>query len=348
MIEVAKLITQEIGSFRKPLYLSKVFHKIYGTPEFEELAKKATLETLSIFDEVGMDNIGVGGEMFRWEMYEHLADKLSGIKFYGMVRSFDNRYYKKGSVVSRLERSRPFHIDEVEFVAGSSKKPIKVPVTGPYTMMDWSFNDFYSNRRELAMEFARVINEELKEIQNLWGRVSNGRKLEIQIDEPATTTHPSEMDLVVESINRSVEGISAEKSLHVCYSTDYRLVYDRMSELNIDGYNLEYANRDTINRGTGDKERVGYQDIKYFAAINEKLSTKKFLGVGVTDVHTDFIEPVKLIEDRINYALAIVGDPELVRINPDCGLRTRSREIGKQKLQNMLTARNNIIKSQYQ
>jgi len=336
------LITQEIGSFRKPLYLSQVFHKIYGTTEFQELAQKATRETLAVFEKSGLDNVGVGGEMYRWEMYEHMASKIEGIKFYGPVRSFDNRYYKKGSVTNRLKRMIPMHLDEVQFVLSSTDRPIKVPITGPYTMMDWSFNDYYESREELAMEFARVINEELKDIEKLWEGSSERRTLEIQIDEPATTTHPDEMDIVVDSVNRSVRGIEGEISMHVCYSTDYRLLYNRIPDLAVDGYNLEYANRDTLEHGNDEKERVGYTDLKYFKEVNDTLQKKKFLGLGVTDVHIDYIEPVSLIEDRIKYALNILKYPELVRINPDCGLRTRTREIGTKKLENMVSAVSNI------
>ncbi len=339
-----KLITQEIGSFRKPEYLAKDFHKIEGTEEFRKLAERATIETLKVFDRSGLDNLGVGGEMYRWEMYEHSAERMDGITFYGMVRSFDNRYYRKGSVIDKLRRRVPFHLDEVDFVAKNSHKALKIPITGPYTMMEWSFNDYYESREDLAMEFARIINEELKDMEKLWGKVSGGRKLEIQIDEPATTTHPHEMDIVVDSINKSVQGIDGEISIHVCYSSDYRLLYDRIPDLKIDGYNLEYSNRDTLERGVSDQKRTGFQDLKYFKQINDSLQKKKFVGIGVTDVHIDFIEPVELIEDRINYTLGILSDPELVRINPDCGLRTRSREIGEEKLKNMVIARDNILK----
>ncbi len=61
-------------------------------------------------------------------------------------------------------------------------------------------------------------------------------------------------------------------------------------------------------------------------------------------MHIDFIEPVKLIEDRIKYAIKSIGDPEKIRVNPDCGLRTRSREVGYTKLANMTEAVRNIRK----
>ena len=104
------LVTQEIGSFRKPQYLSSVFRKTSG-PELAGLKEKATLETLELFNRAGLDNIGVAGEMYRWEMYEHVAASLEGIEFFGPVRSFDNRYYRKGSVVSEIKRKSSFHED---------------------------------------------------------------------------------------------------------------------------------------------------------------------------------------------------------------------------------------------
>lgn len=339
-----KFITQEIGSFRKPLYLSKIFHSKEGTPEFTELAQKATSETLRLFEEAGLQNIGVGGEMYRWEMYEHFARNISGLEFYGMVRSFDNRYYKKGSVTSKITRNKSLHADELVYVLDNTSRDVKVPITGPYTMMDWSFNEYYNDRWELANAYADIINGEVRELKKVWDSKFPGKKFQVQIDEPATTTHPDEMDIVVESINRSVEGISgAEFSLHVCYSKDYRLLYDAIPDLKLDGYNLEYANRDTLSLGQTSDTRTGYWDIEYFAEINNQLDSKKFLGVGVTDVHIDEVESVDLIKDRIRYATKFMGDPELVRINPDCGLRTRSREVGYQKLKNMVDARNQIM-----
>ena len=333
-----KLETQEIGSFRKPEYLSRKFHT-GSEGEVEPLKERATVETLQLFNRAGLENIGVGGEMFRWEMYEHFAQFITGLKFYGMVRSFDNRYYKKGSIVSELRRTSSLHGDELDFLLRNSKGEIKLPITGPYTMMDWSFNEHYRDRDEVAVAFGRILNEEIRDLKKRWDIARPGEKFQVQIDEPATTTHPAEMDTVVESINRSVEGIGgAEFSLHVCYSKDYRVLYDRVPEMKLQGLNLEYANRDKLVTGTGDSDRPGYNDIRHFAEIEDR----KFLGVGVTDVHIDEIEPVPVIEDRIKYVLGIIDDPERIKINPDCGLRTRSREIGYEKLRNMVIARDNV------
>lgn len=339
-------ITQEIGSFRKPDYLSKKFHKILGQDEYYNLGKKATVETLELFEKSGLENLGVGGEMFRWEMYEHLAANVGGLEFYGMVRSFDNRYYKKGSVVSEITRKNPFHLDELEFLLKNTKGKLKVPITGPYTMMDWSFNEHYKDRLELANAYADVINQEVRELKKLWDKYRSNEVLEIQIDEPAATTHPDEMNIVVESVNRSFEGIPGlEPTIHVCYSVDYRYLYNTLHDLKVKGLNLEYANRDKYSAGTAVEQRPGYADLQAFNEVNQTLSEPKFIGLGVTDVHVDFVEPVDLIKDRIEASVKLVGDPALLRINPDCGLRTRSRDIGYQKLKNMVDATKEVRKN---
>lgn len=338
-------ITQEIGSFRKPDYLSRNFHAILGTAEFRNLAERAAGETLKMFTDAGLMNLGVGGEMYRWEMYEHLARHVGNLVFHGKVRSFDNRYYNKGSVIGEISRKSSAHMEELEFVLQSTRKKIKVPITGPYTMTDWSFNDHYASRSDIANAFADIIHEEVLDLQAKWKLYRPDEKLEIQIDEPAATSHPDEMDIVIESVNRSVRGIKGiESSIHICYSRDYSLIYDRMPDLELDGLNLEYANRDILSAGTGKERRPGYADLVRFREIQSTLSRPKFIGVGVTDVHIDTVEPVSLIADRIRTAAEIVGDPSLVRLNPDCGLRTRSRDIGIRKIRNMVEARNIVMK----
>jgi 5-methyltetrahydropteroyltriglutamate--homocysteine methyltransferase len=334
---MAELVTQEIGSFRKPSYLASKFRSLKGS-EFLYLAKRATLETLELYEKSGIMNIGVGGEMFRWEMYEHPVSRINGIKVFGPVRSFDNRYYNKGSVVDDISRASPFHMDELEVLKESGRKNIKIPITGPYTLMDWSFNDRYRKREELALAFGKLINEEIRELKAAWGNET----LQVQIDEPAATTHPDEMEIVRESVNESVRGIEGiETHIHVCYSRDYGLLFKIIPSLEISVYDLEFANRDPMSiKG----EREGYVDVKRFREAAESSPRKISLGLGVTDVHLDFIEPPQLIKRRIEYALKFI-DPEQLRINPDCGLRTRSREIGFEKLKNMVIARNEVLKA---
>ena len=98
-------------------------------------------------------------------------------------------------------------------------------------------------------------------------------------------------------------------------------------------YELEFANRDSWNKGANHSNRNGYKSfLKTFRDYNEK----KEIGLGVLDVHVDKIEPPELVRDRILYAVKMTDNPNLIHVNPDCGLRTRTRKISFSKLRNMV------------
>ena len=313
---------QEIGSIKKPDYLIKA----YGKNEYHELKKKALRETIEMMESSGLDNIGIGGEMYRWEMYEHPVDHLKGFVYYGKVRSFDNKYYKKASIVDRIERKDSAYLEEFLDVLNIAKKDIKVPITGPYTIMDWSFNDYYKDRYELGFELARIVREEIIELKKHWNR---NDVLRIQIDEPAASTHPDEIDLFVEMFNKTVENLDGVKiSTHICYSSDYRILYPKILDMKTTQLALEFSNRDSIKLGN---ERPGFKIIKDLVDFGENRE----LGIGVVHVHTDFIEPPELIRYRILYVSKIYDTDKIV-INPDCGLRTRTRDVAYKKLKNMV------------
>ena len=343
------LPTQEIGSFRKPKYLIEVYRKwLRGEDVESELTqkiRKASIETIRLMEEAGLDIVW-DGEMHRWEMYYHPVKYIDGIEFVGQVRVFDNRYFIKGRVVSEPKLIKNYHIDEYLFVRENARKPVKLPVTGPYTLADWSFNEYYMGKwykeerdprrarrkakEELLFALSKnVLNPILREIEKVG-------VFRIQIDEPAATTHPDEMDIFVEAFNKSVEGINATITTHICYS-DYRILLPYIDSIKAVQFALEFANRDTWERGVSDDKRIGYQFLRELMEYGYNGE----IGLGVVDVHTDAIEPVELIMDRIEYALKYVDERRLF-INPDCGLRTRTREIGEAKLRNMVEATKRI------
>lgn len=348
-MKIPILPTQEIGSFRKPEYLFDTWRRYFsGQVSLDELERdieKASVETIHLLEETGLDIVW-DGEMHRWEMYHHPISNISGIEFIGQVRVFDNRYFMKGSVKAKPKLARNYHLEELRFVLEHSSKPVKIPVTGPYTLADWSFNEYYTKKwrrlekdpilyrynakHNLTIELAKnIINPLLRELDR-------EGVYRIQIDEPAATTHPNEMEIFVEAFNKSVEDIKTTVTTHICYS-DYNKLLPYINDIKTKQYALEFANRDVWNKGVDDDIRRGYhllKDLKEYSYDGE-------LGLGVVDVHTDKVEPVKLIEDRIEYALKYIA-PEKLFINPDCGLRTRGREIALKKLSNMIKATQNI------
>jgi 5-methyltetrahydropteroyltriglutamate--homocysteine methyltransferase len=344
-MDIPVLPTQEIGSFRKPEYLLEAYKAFFDRrirrSQLNNAIKKASLETLRLLEEVGLD-IVYDGEMHRWEMYHHPIVNINGIELIGQVRVFDNRYFIKGSVKRRISFKRNYYLDEFLFIRENTDKPIKVPVTGPYTLADWSYNEYYlrkymgftddldianyNAKRELCIELARkIINPIAREL-------SEHGSFRIQIDEPAATTHPNEMDIFVEAFNEAVKGVNSVVTTHICYS-DYTVLLPHIFDIDVAQFAIELANRDNIGLGVEDEARPGYGILKEFAEYGYEGE----IGLGVVDVHTDFIEPVELIRDRILYALRYIP-PEKLFINPDCGLRTRRRELAAKKLRNMVAA----------
>jgi len=318
---------------------------------------------LALFDKIGLDRV-YSGEQWRVEMYEHLVRNIEGFKLLGSVHSFDYKYFTKGEVIDRPRFTHPIHLEEFEFVKEHTNREIKIPITGPYTVVDWSFNEFYETelrkrsankkridlrktyfeaRRKFILDL--VKNALRPEVELL---IQKGVKW-IQIDEPAITTRPDaeEMELFVDATNALTKGFtSCIFSLHNCYS-DYKLLAHYTTKLkDIKQLALEFANRDSTDLGTDAKTRPGYVDLKHF----ETEGFEGGFGLGITHVHDysgkpgsgaivdgrNVIESPKLVRDRILFAAKLLKDPSRISVNPDCGLRTRSWEITYKKLEVMM------------
>lgn len=319
--------TQEIGSLKKPSWLLNVVKNPDISKEDKAKARNdAALLNIKTLQDLGLDII-YDGEVRRVEMYEEPVRYIEGFEFAGRVRSWDNKYYNKARVTSEIDYTQNFHSDEFKFIKENAKHEIKVPVTGAYTLADWSYNEHYKSKEDLVIALAKKVVRPL--VQDL---AKLGAKI-IQIDEPAATTHPAEMEIFRDSVNESVKGINAKIVVHACFSgNDYESLAPEMPEIKAQQYTLEFANRDSWNLGVNDKERKGYHVIKLF----KEYGFKGEIGIGVTDVHVDKIETPKLVRDRILYAAKAIGDPAKIYVNPDCGLRTRSRTIAFEKIRAMV------------
>jgi 5-methyltetrahydropteroyltriglutamate--homocysteine methyltransferase len=286
------------------------------------------LFALRFFEATGLDRV-YDGEARRIEMYEYPIRQMRGFRFQGHVRSFDNKYYLKAAVVDEVRLERPYHVEEFDFVRRHAHAEPKLPITGPYTLADWSYNEHYLARqsgwkgraarraaqREFVVDLARrALRPTLSALIDRGCRV-------IQIDEPAAGTRPDEADLVVEGFNAATEGLDAEFSMHVCYS-DYRALLPTLLEAKrCRQWAWEFANRDT-------EHHDGYEVLGALAEYGDRRE----VGLGVVDVHRDAVEPPELVAERIRRAVRYLGDPGRIWVNPDCGLRTRSLEVAHAKL----------------
>ena len=322
-----ELLTQEIGSIRKPSWLLKTLRDPNSSNEIKEQTRD-DLAYINIrgFEDAGLD-IVYDGEARRAEMYEFPISRIKGFEFCGKIRSWDNKYFRKARCINKIEYTGQYHSQEMKHVQKIVKADYKVPITGPYTLADWSYNEKYDSREEFIFTIAKsVIRPLIKDM------IKEGAK-NIQIDEPAATTHPSEMKLFTDAINYAVEGLNANFNIHICYSgNNYRELFPECLDLKINQFTLEFANMDTLSLGLNDSSRKGYAPLKYF----KEFGDKRQIGLGVIDVHNDEIEDPKLVRDRIIYSNKILKGENEIIVNPDCGLRTRTRETSFAKLRNMV------------
>jgi 5-methyltetrahydropteroyltriglutamate--homocysteine methyltransferase len=289
------------------------------------------LFALRFFENVGLDRV-YDGEARRIEMYEYPIRQMKGFQFQGHVRSFDNKYYLKAAATGEIRLENPYHVEEFDFVKTHAKAEPKLPITGPYTLADWSYNEYYlgrrpgwkgrSVRRDAQREF--VVEIARKAIRPTLAKLIERGCRVIQIDEPAAGTHPDEADLVAEGFNAATEGLDAFFSMHICFS-NYRNLFPALLEAKRCGqWTWEFANRDTDHHD-------GYEVLNLF----QEYEDKREIGLGVLDVHRDEVETPEKVADRLRRAVKILGDPRRIWVNPDCGLRTRKLSIAYQKLESM-------------
>ncbi len=309
--------------------------KLLGNPLNAETKHRITefsaLWALRLCEKAGLD-IVFSGEQFRTEMYQEAVENIEGFRFYGHTRSFDSKYYKKAAVVSVPQLKKNYHLEEYLFTKNNAAKAVKLPVTGAYTLADWSFNEFYMKKtrdiesprkvryeakREFAIDLARNVLRPL-----FMGLIDAGCTF-IQIDEPAAATHENEVPILVESFNESVKNLDCKFSVHICFS-DYRHLFPHMLEMRrCSQFALEFANRD-------DEKGSGYSALSLFNEHDDRRE----IGLGVLDVHSDSVESPQLVKERILHAAGLIN-PGRIFVNPDCGLRTRSWDVTFSKLRSM-------------
>ncbi|WP_254830694.1 methionine synthase [Haloglomus salinum] len=313
------LLTTVVGSYPKPKWLNRsedlVDDEEYDFDEdhLHEAHDDAARLITEEHERAGLDVV-CDGEMRRNEMVEYFAHRIDGYEFNGPVKVWGHNYFDKPSVVDEVAYGEQWLVEEFEFTSGVAQRPVKVPITGPYTLANWSFNEHYEDEETLAYELADLVNEEIEALVDAGARY-------IQIDEPALATTPDDHAIVGECLERIVDDVPADVrlGLHVCYG-DYSRIYPEILEFPVHEFDLELAN--------GDYEQVPvFQDPEF----------TKDLALGVVDAHTAEVEPVEVIKENIKKGFEIVP-PERLTISPDCGLKLLPRDIAYGKMENMVQA----------
>jgi 5-methyltetrahydropteroyltriglutamate--homocysteine methyltransferase len=218
--------------------------------------------------------------------------------------------------------------DDFRFLRAFTERETKFCVTGPHSLSKRIRNEHYPSEEAFAMDIARVLNLELKEL------VKAGARL-IQIDEPYYSGFPDDLTWGVNALNTLVEGVDAKIAVHICYGNrygkpswegSYRYLFPRILGAKVHQLTLEFARR-------------GGEDLELFREFAPPFE----LGVGVIDVKTQAVETPDMVAERIRKALEVVP-AERVFILPDCGCFHLPRDVAFAKLRAMVEGTRQVRK----
>lgn len=314
-IELPLFPTTSVGSFPKPDYLLKAradfAKKKISRGELDQAGRQATEFWIRTQEQLGVDVL-VDGEMYRGDMVAYFAEHMAGFQEGGLVRSYGNRYYHRPIITGEVRWEATITAEWWQYAQSLTSKPVKGMLTGPYTVMDWSFNEFYPNRRTTCLALAKEIRKEVEEL------IRAGAKI-VQIDEPATSVRPEELPFAIEAMHLVTHGLPAYFITHLCYGA-FETIYPDMLEFPVDNFDLEMSNS-------------GLDMLEAF----KKHRFTKDISFGVVDSHSHAVEEDSVVEQRLRKALEVLPK-EAVWVDPDCGLKTRTVDEAIAKMKALVNA----------
>lgn len=314
--------TSEIRKLRSQYKKKEITEEFYKSKIKEEINKAIKWQ-----EEIGIDVL-VHGEFERNDMVEYFAENLEGfaITENGWVQSYGSRCVKPPILYGDINRPKPITVEWITYAQLLTKKPVKGMLTGPITILKWSFVREDQPLWETAMQLALAINEEVKDLEN------SGIKV-IQVDEPAireamplkTSEKNEYISWASKAFRLSVSGVKPETQIHthMCYA-EYQEIMDAIIDMDADVITIETS-------------RTEMEVLEYFDKY------KNDIGPGVYDIHSPRIPTVEEIIDLIKKAINKI-DYKRIWVNPDCGLKTRKWEEVDKSLRNMIKAAETLRK----
>ncbi|GMH12203.1 hypothetical protein Nepgr_014044 [Nepenthes gracilis] len=322
------LPTTTIGSFPQTMDLRRVRREYKAKKISEDDYVKAIKEEISkvvqLQEELDIDVL-VHGEPERNDMVEFFGEQLSGFAFTvnGWVQSYGSRCVKPPIIYGDVSRPKPMTVFWSSIAQSLTKRPMKGMLTGPVTILNWSFVRNDQPRFETCYQIALSIKDEVEDLQNAGINV-------IQIDEAALREglplRKSEqafyLEWAVQSFRITNCGVhdTTQIHTHMCYSNFNDIIH---SIIDMD------ADVITIENSRSDEKLLSVfrEGVKYSAGI----------GPGVYDIHSPRIPSTEEIVDRITKMLAVL-ESNILWVNPDCGLKTRKYSEVKPAISNMVAA----------
>lgn len=317
--------SQEVRKYRADWKNNRITDEAYKTFLKNEIAR-----WIKIQEDIGLDVL-VHGEFERNDMVEFFGEKLQGflVTKYGWVQSYGSRAVKPPVIYGDVKWTEPLTVKETLYAQSLTDKPVKGMLTGPVTILNWSFERVDLPREEVQDQIALAINEEVLALE------SEGIQI-IQVDEPAlreglplrSEYHADYLDKAVRSFKISTSSVADETQIHthMCYSQFGQIIH-AIYDLDADVISIE------TSRSHGDLIQ-DFEDITYDLGI----------GLGVYDIHSPRIPTESEITAAINRALQEI-DRSLFWVNPDCGLKTRKEDEVKEALSVLVNSVDKLRKS---
>lgn len=296
---------------------------------YEHEIQKQIAYAVAKQDELDLD-VYVHGEFERNDMVEYFADYLAGLvqSKHGWVQSYGSRCVKPPIIYGDIERKQPMTVEWSRYAQSLTSKPMKGMLTGPTTMLAWSFVRSDKSRKEILYQMALALRDEISDLEQAGIPI-------IQIDEPAfrealplkIKKWPTYYDETISAFKLATCGVhdSTQIHSHMCYS-EFNECINEIAELDADVITIE-ASRSHMEL---------LEAFKNFKYPND-------IGPGVYDVHSPHVPSVEDIVTMLIKAIEIIG-PEQVWINPDCGLKTRNWSETLAALKNMTEAAKQVRK----
>ena len=329
------LPTTTIGSFPQTVEVRKnraAFRKgELAEADYDKFISQKITDCIRLQEKIGLDVL-VHGEFERNDMVEYFGECLDGYIFTekAWVQSYGTRCVKPPVVWGDISRAKPMTVKWSKFAQSLTDKPVKGMLTGPVTILNWSFPREDISLKESAMQIALAIRDEVLDLE------ANGIKI-IQVDEAAlreklplrrSDWHSEYLDWAIPAFRLVHSGAKADTQIHthMCYSEFADIIND-IDDMDADVITFEASRSDLT--------------------ILDVLKENNFrteVGPGVYDIHSPRVPSEKEIENALHKMLDRIP-AEKLWVNPDCGLKTRGETETVSSLENLVAAAKNVRNS---
>lgn len=323
--------TTTIGSFPQTAAIRRarveLARETIGAEEYEKRVEAWIDDVISWQESVGLDVL-VHGEYERNDMVKYFGEQLSGYAFtqHGWVQSYGSRCVAPPIIWGDVSRPHPMTVRWSEYAQSRTSRPVKGMLTGPVTMLQWSFVRNDIPRDEVCRQIALAIRDEVTELEAAGIGI-------IQVDEPAfreglplRRSHwANYLQWAVACFRLATSGVRDSTSIHthMCYS-EFNDIMSAIAEMDADAISIETT-----------RSRMELLDV--FRQDADRCGYPAEIGPGVWDIHSPRVPDVQEMATLLGLARQRLKDWQ-IWVNPDCGLKTRNWEEVRPALENMVAA----------